>query len=73
MCKSYRGRYQGWHIGLRIYLHFLKYWFSLSVKVRTDKILVIGKKSTLAKYRIWINFGEFTPDVPVKDQYIVIF
>ncbi len=25
-----------------IYWHFLKYWLSVSVKVRTDKISVIG-------------------------------
>ena len=33
-----------------IYRHFLKYRFSVSVKVRTDKISAIG-------YRLWPNIG----------------
>ena len=47
-----------------IYRHFLKYRLSVSVKVRTDKLSVIG-------YRLWpyigseyrLNFGDFTPDI----------
>ncbi len=54
-----------------IYRHFVKYRLSASVKVRTDKISVIG-------YRLWpnigseyrLNFGDFTPDISVKHRYI---
>ena len=56
------GEDQGWHIGLPIYRHYLEYRLSVSVKVRTDKISVIG-------YRLWpnigseyrLNFGDFPP------------
>ncbi len=41
---------QGWHIGLPIYRHFLKYRLSVSVKARIDKISAIG-------YRLWTNIG----------------
>ncbi len=52
---------QGWHIGLPIYRHFLKYRLSVSVKVRTDKISAIG-------YRLWQNtdISEYQLSVSVK-------
>ena len=56
------GLCQGWHISLPIYRHFWKYRLSVSVKVRTDKISVIGYQllpSIGSEYRL--NFGVFTP------------
>ena len=63
-----------WHIGLPIYWHFVKYQISVSVKVRTNKISVMG-------YPLWpnidseyrLNFGVVPPDISVKHRYIGIF
>ena len=59
---------QGWHIGFPIYRHFLKYWLSVSVKVRTDKIWAISRISVIGTdigtnktsdmcNRLWLNVG----------------
>ena len=39
---------QGWHIGLQIYWHILKYWLSVLINARTNKLSII-------RYWLWPN------------------